>query len=160
MAHADSLDEFWNIARGSEEVFDPVQVASLPEPARRYVNHAIAPGTPLARAVRLRMHGQIKLKKWASFTAEEVIRWDRGMVWEATVKLYGLTISGFDRLVDGHGEMQWRLLVSSRSSELAALMSPVRRQGDLRLKRYGCHRHLFRAMCGGVISVLRARAQG
>jgi hypothetical protein len=109
MAHADSLDEFWNIARGSEEVFDPVQVASLPEPARRYVNHAIAPGTPLARAVRLRMHGQIKLKKWASFTAEEVIRWDRGMVWEATVKLYGLTISGFDRLVDGHGEMQWRL---------------------------------------------------
>ena len=86
MAHADSLDEFWNTARGSEEVFDPVQVASLPEPARRYVNHAIAPGTLLARAVRLRMHGQIKLKKWASFTAEEVIRWDRGMIGEANVK--------------------------------------------------------------------------
>jgi hypothetical protein len=123
MAHADSLDEFWNTARASEEVFDPAQVASLPEPARRYLNHAIAPGTPLARAVRLRMHGQIKLKNWASFTAEEVIRWDRGMIWKATVKLYGVTISGFDRLVDGQGEMQWRLfgilpIIRGRGSDI------------------------------------------
>lgn len=110
MGHANSLDSFWGTAPAGNDVFNPAQCASLPEPARRYLNHAIEPGTRLARAVRLRMHGQIKLKKWASFTAEEVIRWDRGMIWEARVKLYGLTISGFDRLVDGQGEMRWKVL--------------------------------------------------
>jgi hypothetical protein len=34
------------------------------------------------------MHGEIKLGRWWPFRAEEVIRWDRGMVWHAVVRMY------------------------------------------------------------------------
>jgi hypothetical protein len=47
--------------------FDPRRVAGLSEPLRRYLSHAIAPGALVASAVRLRMHGEIKLKNaWVS----------------------------------------------------------------------------------------------
>jgi hypothetical protein len=44
------------------------QTAGLPEPARRYVAHAVAPGAFVATAVRLSMHGEIKQKgNWYPF---------------------------------------------------------------------------------------------
>lgn len=110
MAQAESLEQLWRSGAGAEGVFDPLAVRSLPAAARRYLTHAIAPGTPLARAVRLRMHGEIKLKGWLPFTAEEVIRWPRGLIWTATVRMYGVPIRGFDKFVDGVGEMRWKLL--------------------------------------------------
>jgi hypothetical protein len=65
--------------------FDPEALTALPLLARRYLRWAIAPGTPIASAVRLQMHGTIKLgNKWHRFTGEEVIRWQRGMIWRAT----------------------------------------------------------------------------
>jgi hypothetical protein len=82
----------------------------MPEPARRYLTRAIASGTPLASAVRLRMHGEIKLKGWLPFSAEEVIRADGDMLWQATVRQNGIPIRGFDRLVGGEGAMCWKLL--------------------------------------------------
>ena len=48
-------------AAASVETFDPAAIVSLPEPARRWLGHAIAPGTPLWSSVELTMHGQIKL---------------------------------------------------------------------------------------------------
>jgi len=36
--------------------------ANLPSAARLYLEHSIAPGTPLASAVRLRIRGEIKLR--------------------------------------------------------------------------------------------------
>jgi hypothetical protein len=56
------------------------------------------------------MHGEIKLQRWFPFSAEQVIRWERGMIWRATVRMHGLPIRGFDRLLDGQGEMRWKLL--------------------------------------------------
>ena len=57
------------------------------------------------------MHGDIKLGRWLPFRAEQVIHADRGFVWAATVPLCGMPlIRGFDRLVDGTGEMRWKLL--------------------------------------------------
>lgn len=103
----DSLWEFTPAAAG--RVFHPEQIASLPPVARKYLEHAIAPGTRLASAVRLRMHGEIKLKRWLPFTAEQVIRRDHGMIWKATVRMFGLPIRGFDRLIDGEGAMHWKL---------------------------------------------------
>jgi len=94
----------------SDRTFQPRQLSSLPEAARRYLAHAIAPGTPLASAVRLRMHGEIKLGRWLPFTAEQVIHWGCGMIWRATVRMYGMPITGFDRLLDGAGAMRWKLL--------------------------------------------------
>ncbi|HEY9889810.1 MAG TPA: DUF6544 family protein [Candidatus Obscuribacterales bacterium] len=91
--------------------FDPAALAALPPLAQRYLSGAIAPGTPLASAVRLQMHGTIKLgTTWHRFTGEEVIRWSRGMIWRATTWMQGLPILGADRLVDGVGEMRWQLL--------------------------------------------------
>jgi len=44
---------------------------------------------------------EIKLMSWLPLTAEQVISWPRGMIWRATVRFYGLPITGFDRIVDG-----------------------------------------------------------
>lgn len=111
-----SLDDLWNASSSSNRVFQPDQLLHLPGSARRYLNHAIAPGTPLASAVRLQMHGEIKLRGWLPFTAEQVIRLDQGdhgdqgMIWKATTRMYGIPISGSDRMVDGAGAMRWKLL--------------------------------------------------
>ncbi len=56
------------------------------------------------------MHGEIKLKRWLPFTAEQVIRSDSQMMWKATVRRNGIPIRGFDRLVGGEGAMQWKVL--------------------------------------------------
>jgi hypothetical protein len=104
-----SLDELWQSAPSTGRTFEPWQFTHLPEPAQRYLAHAIASGTPLASAVRLRMHGEIKLGRWSPFTAEEVLGPDRGMIWNATTRMLGIPVRGFDRLLDGAGEMRWKL---------------------------------------------------
>lgn len=60
--------------------------------------------------VRLRMHGEIRLGSWRAFRARQVTVAGRGMVWEASVRMMGLTVRGYDRLLDGRGEMLWKLL--------------------------------------------------
>jgi len=52
--------------------FDPAATAGLPEPARRWLSHAIAPGTPLWSRAELTMRGHIKLGRWRPFTARQV----------------------------------------------------------------------------------------
>ncbi len=107
-----SLDELWDSVSGRDPArFDPAQIAHHPEPVRRYLTHAIAPGTPLARAVRLRMAGEIRLNDWVPFEAEQVIAWDRGLIWKAKAKMMpGISIKGSDRMIDGEGAMRWKLL--------------------------------------------------
>ena len=56
-----SIDELWEFAPINEQTFNPDSLTHLPEAARRYLNHAIAAGAKLASAVRLWMHGEIKL---------------------------------------------------------------------------------------------------
>ncbi len=104
-----SLDELWESAPISERIFNPASLTNLPDAARRYLEHAIAPGAKLASSVRFWMHGEIKLEhKWHQFTAEEVVCWDRGMIWQAQTWVNGLPISGADRVVDGVGHSQWK----------------------------------------------------
>ena len=74
---------------------------------RRYLRAAIAPGTPLATAARLGMRGQIKLKGWLPFQAEELLATDQGFHWAA--RAAGV-VSGFDCYAAGQGQMRWRLL--------------------------------------------------
>ena len=104
-----SLQDLWDSVRPTTQVFDPGDFTTLPVGARRYLGHAIEPGTPLASAVRLTMSGEIKLKKWVSFEAEQVINWDRGFLWRATAWMGAARIEGFDSLIDGHAQMRWRL---------------------------------------------------
>src|SRR3569623_1744914 len=89
-----SLDELWRTAPAPYALFDVARIAHLPLGARRYLTHAIVPGTPLANAVRLRMHGEIKQRGWSPFAAEQVIRWARGMIWRATVSVHGVAMRG------------------------------------------------------------------
>lgn len=103
------LDGLWESVPPASRRFEPATIARHPEAVQRYLLHAIAPGTPLASAVRLSMHGAIKLKRWRPFRAEQVIVAGRGMIWRARVKTRGLTIRGFDRFIDGTGAMQWKL---------------------------------------------------
>lgn len=114
-----SLNTLWNSATSQDRVFHSDDCTHLPEAARRYLNHAlaepllwrIAPVTKLASAVRLKMHGEIKLKSWIPFKAEQVICWEHGLIWSATAWMNRfLPIVGSDRIIDGTGAMQWKLL--------------------------------------------------
>jgi hypothetical protein len=100
---------FWDSAPSGHTQFPPSGFDNLPESAQRYLQHAIAPGTPLALPVRLRMHGEIKMRRWLPFRADQIIRSDRGMIWQATAQIFGMTIRGYDRLIDGEGMMRWKL---------------------------------------------------
>ena len=62
MVHDQSLGDLWNSVPPCDRTLQSGQLSGLPEDARRYPEHAIAPGTPLASPVRLRMHGAIKLR--------------------------------------------------------------------------------------------------
>ncbi len=111
MAKQVSLNTLWNSTTSQDRGFYLEDYTHLPEAARRYLGHAIAPGTKLASAVRLQMHGEIKLKEWIPFKAAQVICWERGLIWSATAWMNGfLPIVGSDRIIDGIGAMQWKLL--------------------------------------------------
>jgi hypothetical protein len=96
-------------ASGRPEAFDVSLVSGLPEPARRWLTHAIAPGTPLWPSVVLAMRGEIRLGTWRPFTATQVLAPPRGFVWAATARFLGLPVVGFDRYSSGSGQMDWRL---------------------------------------------------
>ncbi len=111
MTKSISLDALWDSATPTDLTFSPDKLDRLPAAAKRYLEHAIAPGTKIASAVRLKMHGEIKLKKWIPFTAEQVICWEHGLIWSAMAWMNGfLPIVGSDRVIDGIGAMQWKLL--------------------------------------------------
>jgi hypothetical protein len=79
------LEELWKRAPRAARRFNAQNVEHLPEVARSYLAHAIESGAPLASAVRLRMHGRIRLKRWRKFKAVQVITRDGAMVWRASV---------------------------------------------------------------------------
>ena len=109
---ARSVRRDWELlARSGEppEPFDPSMVVDLPEPARRWLTHAITPGTPLWQSVVLTMRGEIRLGAWRPFTARQVLAPPRGFVWAATARFLGLPVTGFDRYSSGSGQMDWRL---------------------------------------------------
>jgi hypothetical protein len=82
------------------ERFGPELIASLDEPVRRYLTHAIRDGTPLSPRMRLAMAGRIKIGTWLPFSAEEECD-ALCFVWRATVgpaRLRALTVvDSFDR---------------------------------------------------------------
>src|SRR5690348_11206542 len=103
------LDSLWDSVRPGERTFDPQALGDVPDKVRAYLTHAIAPGAQLASAVRLWMHGRIKLGRWRKFKAQQVIVAKRGMIWRAHLRMSGLSVRGEDRFLDGHGAMRWKL---------------------------------------------------
>ncbi len=79
-------------------VVDPDMVATLPVPVARWLRHSIAPGTPLRSGVQVSMHGDIRIKKWMPFTADQIVA-PVGYIWAARAgrfasELIGLTPAG------------------------------------------------------------------
>ena len=100
-------------ASPSAEVFSTAALNGLPEPAERYLRHAIAPGTPLASAVRLSMRGTFLLQRGGEripMSAEQVLAPPRGFVWKARMGRGLMRISGFDAYYQAQGELRWWLL--------------------------------------------------
>jgi len=118
-------------------VFDRAAVADLPGPVGRWLTHAIPEGTPLATAVEVRTHGEIRLGTWAPFTAVQRISLTQGFVWAASARVRGLPVVGFDRWTRGTGEMRWRLLglvpVMSADGEDVTRSAAGRHAGELLL---------------------------
>jgi TusA-related sulfurtransferase len=94
-------------ADGPPAVFTEAELDGLPGPVRRYLRAAIAPGTPLGSAARLRMHGHIKVGRWLPFHAQQTLDPHHGFQWNA--RAAGV-VTGFDRYANGRGQMRWRLL--------------------------------------------------
>jgi hypothetical protein len=95
--------------RAEPAAFTTELTAGLPEPARRWLTHAIPAGTPQWQVAELRMRGQIRLGGWRPFTARQALAPPAGYIWAATARLWGTPVSGFDRLSSGTGQMRWRL---------------------------------------------------
>jgi hypothetical protein len=85
--------------------FDPAMVSELPEPARRYFEFAIAPGTPLAAVAMIEMDGEIGLGTKAApgylpMQARQILA-PSGLVWKIEAGKGFSRISGSDGLDDG-----------------------------------------------------------
>src|ERR1051326_816054 len=93
------LGTWRRLARDREPMlcFDPFLAAGLPEPARRWLTHAVAPGTPIPQAVILEMEGRTRLLRWMPFRAVQVEVPAEGYVWAARANVGPLSITGFDR---------------------------------------------------------------
>lgn len=95
------------------EGFSPDLVADLPEPARRYLLHAIAPGTPLAPAVHLQMEGTMTPTPGSArvhLTAKETLAPRCGFVWTAHARMYGLPVRVRDHYVENDGGVHVNVL--------------------------------------------------
>ena len=71
------------------------------------------PGTPLARSVRLTMHGTLRLSPGGNaltMRAEQVLAPPAGFIWRARVGRGAMRFRGFDRYGNGEGGMRWWML--------------------------------------------------
>jgi hypothetical protein len=81
--------------------FDPSMVSGLPEPARRYLQFAIRPGTPLRTVAEISMVGKFGLGSKAEpgymkMTAEQTLALPTGFIWKMHARKGLLHVSGSD----------------------------------------------------------------
>ncbi len=92
-------------AREVSGVFDPLSIQDLPEPAQRFFNYSIAPGTRICAGVELTMTGELGLgtrenPKYSAMTAQQILVPPLGLVWR--VRAGG--VSGSDGV---SGNLSW-----------------------------------------------------
>lgn len=102
-----ALRRFENaVARPAAGSFGEAEMATFESPVRRMFEAAVAPAAPLVQAARIRMRGEIRLRRWTRFAGTEILAPHAGFLWAVRAG----AISGFDRYLDGEGEMRWKLL--------------------------------------------------
>ncbi len=104
------VDAYWDalatVADPQPAHFVPSMLAGLPAPARRYLRHAIRPGTPLTHAVQLRLRGRVAAEpggRWHHFSARELLVPGRGYVFRGRMRDGVLPIAWADYYLDGNG---------------------------------------------------------
>jgi hypothetical protein len=139
--HDREIDRLWETLRAppGTVLFDPDSVARLPEPAQRYLRHAIAPGTRLAQSVVVEMQGRIGLQPGADmlpFQASQ-IRLPNGLIWKATAEQD--PAKGSDRCVAGEARCtgSWGIIPLVRASGVDVTARPpvVAPEAPLLLRR-------------------------
>lgn len=91
--------------------FDPTLVAHLPEPARRFFNYTIQPGTPIRPIVEIEMQGELSLgsrdnPNYRPMQARQLLAAPYGFVWS----LRWNRVSGSDGAVPGRSWTRFWLL--------------------------------------------------
>jgi hypothetical protein len=76
----------------SQGFYKPELVQGLPEPAQRYFNFSISPGSPLVPAVEIEMHGELGLgsidePKYKPMKARQILAPPHGLLWCVRVGL-------------------------------------------------------------------------
>lgn len=87
-------------------------VDALPDPAARYLLHALAPDAPLARSVDVRLSGSLRVgaDDWVPFEARQRICAERGFIWEARINVVRrLGIEGADWLLGDEAGIEYAL---------------------------------------------------
>jgi Family of unknown function (DUF6544) len=108
------VDGIWQSleATSTHQVFTEDMVSDLPAPARRYLLHAIRPGTPLMSSVSLEMRGTMRLKpgqEWMPMKARQILAPPKGFVWRAEVGAGLMHFSGGDHYANGSGRVRFWL---------------------------------------------------
>jgi hypothetical protein len=108
------VDDVWRSleATPTHQVSTEDMVSDLPTPARRYLLHAIRPGTPLASSVSLEMHGTMRLKpeqQWMPMKARQILAPPKGFVWRAKIGDDLMRFSGGDHYANGSGRVRFWL---------------------------------------------------
>jgi hypothetical protein len=108
------VDGIWQSleAPSTHQFFTEDMVSDLPAPARRYLLHAIRPGTPLESSVSLEMSGTMRLKpgqEWMPMKASQVLAPPKGFVWRAEVGDGLMRFSGGDHYANGSGRVRFWL---------------------------------------------------
>lgn len=94
----------WNrlaaLQPATPERFDPAMVADLPDPARRYFDYTIQPGTPLLPVAIIEMTGEFSLgtkddPRYQPMEARQILAVPEGFVWSMRTR-GGLPVSGSD----------------------------------------------------------------
>jgi hypothetical protein len=117
--------------------FDPAELDGLPEPVRRHLAMAVAPGTPLATSARLAMRDSIKVGRWLPFRAHQVLDPHHGFVWAA--RAAGL-ITGTDRSWTAPGSWTGSWPAWSPSPTARVPTCPAAPPGGPGPRRSGCRR--------------------
>jgi len=96
------------LAKVGDGAFDPASIATLPTAARRYFEHAIAPGTPLFASADLRLGGTLRTGPEAEpepVTAELRLAPPFGFAWSA--RLSEEKVNGSETYLGGKGAIRF-----------------------------------------------------
>jgi len=87
-------DRLAALAQGGDAVFEPAMVAGLPDPARRYFEYMIAPGTPIRTVVQIEMTGELgrgtkAVHSYQPMSATQILAPPHGLVWKVDAGALG-----------------------------------------------------------------------